>query len=72
MLYINTSFTVMGDSLEELTNRAVSQVRDFYSLESENKDEIFKKFNVELDIYSTPHSAPHDSLYECTVYAKRA
>lgn len=71
MLYINTSFTVMGDSLEELTNRSVSQIRDFYELENEDKNEIFKKFNVELDIYSTPHDAPHDALYECKVYAKR-
>jgi len=71
MLYINTRFTVMGDSFDELTNRAVSQIREFYDLQNEDKDDIFKRFNVELDIYSTPHGAPHDSLYECTVHAKK-
>jgi len=71
VLYINTRFTVMGDSFEELSNRAVSQIRDFYNLEIEDREEIFKRFNVELDIYSTPHEAPHKSLYECTVHAKK-
>ena len=70
MLYVNTKLKVTGDTFNEICDKAVSTIMEFYEIEKMEPGEVIKRFNIELDIYSTPQGASHDHLYDCTIHAK--